>query len=298
MPREFEDQKQLHYVTIVLETLKTTELNLFDLAFLDMVSGLAKNPKFNYWAVKSRQAYADDIGVSKRWVNKTVKKLNNLDWLELSDKEKDDHHGKLRTTQKYYDQVIVKKQQIKKIESGNKVPQNKELNRVTKFPSSVNKVPLIGKQSSPPSYNYKNNNINNKKEKEIYKEKENLSTLKDWFKSEMWLVVQNKVGKEKTWGEVRKLRPTLAQKEKIVFYFTQYPKYYKYMKSKGEFVAEMQDPERVIKHKRFEDEIPDFKIKRIVTVSSQREKNEAIKFYRREGVLDKLEIVISNYKPP
>jgi len=81
------------------------------------------------------------------------------------------------------------------------------------------------------------------------------SELSKWFDEVMWPSVSKKVGKDLTWIEIQKERPNAETRERIVWYFTEYPKVKAAYEAKGLFYPEMQDPVRAVKNKRYLDEL-------------------------------------------
>lgn len=81
------------------------------------------------------------------------------------------------------------------------------------------------------------------------------SELSKWFDEVMWPSVSKKVGKDLTWIEIQKERPNAETRERIVWYFTEYPKVKAAHEAKGLFYPEMQDPVRAVKNKRYLDEL-------------------------------------------
>lgn len=80
-------------------------------------------------------------------------------------------------------------------------------------------------------------------------------SLRRWFDEVMWVAVpsQKKKGKELTWAEIQKLKPDQDTRKEIVTYLSSYYKIKATYDAVGEFMAEMQDPVRVIKNRRFKD---------------------------------------------
>jgi len=108
------------------------------------------------------------------------------------------------------------------------------------------------------------------KDKDKYKDKE--KTLRDsdestplslrrWFDEVMWTAVpsQKKKGKELTWAEIQKLKPDEAERKEIVTYLSSYYKIKSTYDIAGEFMAEMQDPVRVIRNRRYKDVLVPFR---------------------------------------
>jgi len=91
------------------------------------------------------------------------------------------------------------------------------------------------------------------KKKTLLESGESSLSLSRWFDEVMWPAVPKKVGKDLTWLAIQKLKPNEETREKIVRYFTEYPKVKATYDAAGEVMAEMQDPVRVIKNYRFED---------------------------------------------
>lgn len=77
-------------------------------------------------------------------------------------------------------------------------------------------------------------------------------SLRRWFDEIMWPSVPKKRGKELTWEAVKKQKPDEDARTHIVEYFKSYPSIAATYPP-GEFFAEMQDPVRVIKNKRYLD---------------------------------------------
>lgn len=95
--------------------------------------------------------------------------------------------------------------------------------------------------------------------KTLLESDESSRSLSKWFDEVMWPSVPKKVGKDLTWIAVKNLKPDEETRKKIVRYFTEYPKVKATYDAAGEFMAEMQDPVRVIKHRRFEDVLTPFR---------------------------------------
>lgn len=96
------------------------------------------------------------------------------------------------------------------------------------------------------------------KKKDVHESNDSSRSLRAWFDEVMWPSVpsQKKRAKEPTWEEVKKLKPDQETRKRIVAYFsTYYEVKATYDGVQGQFFPEMQDPVRVIKHKRFEDEL-------------------------------------------
>lgn len=76
---------------------------------------------------------------------------------------------------------------------------------------------------------------------------------------EIWsnLPTEYKRGKKKAWDAYKKAKLNDMDKERLAYYFRQYPVTQKLLERAGVFCPLMQDPERVIKHRRFDDPLPD-----------------------------------------
>lgn len=94
----------------------------------------------------------------------------------------------------------------------------------------------------------------NDEKPEIDSDESRLS-LSKWFDEVMWPPVHKKVGKDLTWIAVQKDKPDKETRERMVWYFTEYPKVQAAYEAKGLFFPEMQDPVRVVKYKRYLDEL-------------------------------------------
>jgi hypothetical protein len=91
--------------------------------------------------------------------------------------------------------------------------------------------------------------------KDMRESGDSLSSLRVWFDEVMWVAVPSgkKRSKAKTWEAVEKLKPDQATREEIVAYLQSYPNIEETYQQAGQWYPEMQDPERVIKNKRFKD---------------------------------------------
>lgn len=87
------------------------------------------------------------------------------------------------------------------------------------------------------------------------------TSLSKWFDEVMWQAVpsKKKCGKDLTWAAVQNLKPDEETRKKIVDYLSSYYEIKKSYDVAGEFFPEMQDPVRVIKHRRFEDVLTPFR---------------------------------------
>lgn len=85
-------------------------------------------------------------------------------------------------------------------------------------------------------------------------------SIKRWFNEVMWPSVPSpkKKGKAKTWSQVTKLKPDKVTRADIVNYFKSYYEVKATYDRVGEFFPDMQDPERVIRNRRYEDELVKF----------------------------------------
>lgn len=73
---------------------------------------------------------------------------------------------------------------------------------------------------------------------------------------ELWKLFPNKIGKRKTYEAFKKVRLTSEDLDKLKTYLIEYPKAYDRAQIYGFFMPQLQDPERIIKNRRFEDSIP------------------------------------------
>lgn len=73
---------------------------------------------------------------------------------------------------------------------------------------------------------------------------------------EFWEFFPNKTGKKKTFEAFKKAKLTPEDIAKLKYYLLEYSKAYDRAQIYGFFVSRLQDPERIIKNRRFEDPIP------------------------------------------
>jgi hypothetical protein len=132
------------YTTIVHAVRAELEITCFEYCILDYVYHRSTYPKAPVagWCTDTRQAIADALGISKRWVIKSITKLNEAGLLEISEQ------AAVRTSERWYTLAYGE-------------PEEGEQSA----PGGVNKVHREGERSAPSSIN--DNNKINKNEDEI-----------------------------------------------------------------------------------------------------------------------------------
>ena len=128
MSNNFEQEEIPSYTTVIYEVRAALDVSFIEYILLDMVDKLSRRTGYCY---KSSQKMADDLGISKRGINKMITRL-----IEQNLLERVSNNHTLRVTNIYLDTLLV---------PGNKVPakRNKSGNKV---PESGNKVPVVGTQ--------------------------------------------------------------------------------------------------------------------------------------------------------
>lgn len=131
-------KEQIIYTTVFHENRIKLNLTFLEYCLADMIYHLSNNPrnKISGWCTASKEYLSTILGVSKQGLHKALHKL-----IECGLIEKHDNRRFLKTTQKWYDVIIVNKVDIDK--------------------NIVNKVDIDSKQSLP--YNNIYNNTSNTK---------------------------------------------------------------------------------------------------------------------------------------
>lgn len=171
------ENETLIFININNITRKKLDLTMNEYCLCDMIYHLSNNPKYN-WCVMSKERMANELNLSKQSIHSLINKMIKK-WLI----EKDDKTNFLRTTQLWYDNVIIEK----KDEQSNNFTDGKEslLDSKESLLGTVKKVYSDSKESLH-NNNIYNNNYNNKN---IYNEnfQKNSQTLSflDKFKNEI-----------------------------------------------------------------------------------------------------------------
>ena len=107
----------INYTIINHEAREKFGLTWIEYGLADLVHNLSNNPKsIDRWCYASKDNLAKMLGISRQYVHRTIEKLVNKNIIE---KHSETKH--LRTTQLWYETVIIKKDSKQKLQDVNKV---------------------------------------------------------------------------------------------------------------------------------------------------------------------------------
>lgn len=144
------------YTTILHQARQELKITTNEYCIADIIYHLSNNPKSKVqgWCYASRQAIGNFIGITKPSVLSIIERLEKKEIVE-----KDEETKYLRTTEKWFNTVVITR--LKKLGKEN-IPAVKKTTDVVKKPTDkVKKTTASGKETLP--YIYKDNNINNNK---------------------------------------------------------------------------------------------------------------------------------------
>lgn len=162
-------ETKLKYTTILHEAREKLELSLVEYSIADSIYHLSNNPKskINGWCYASKESIAKFFGITSRTIFNNIEKL-----IKKGLVEKDEETKYLRTTQIWYDCIILTKMKKEYEESSQ---------GMKKFHSGMKKVhSKVGKNFIPTyekvsHYNNKDNNNNKNIDNEIANKFANLN---------------------------------------------------------------------------------------------------------------------------
>lgn len=142
------EKNQLTYTTIIHSARNNLGLSNNEYIFCDTIYHLSNNPEYKY-CIMSKEKLGEIIGVSKQAIHKLIIKM-----IELGLIEKEETLKGLKTTKKWYKNVILRDESTKFTDSKESLPLQS-----TKFTPMVKKVYSDSKESLHNNNIY--NNINN-----------------------------------------------------------------------------------------------------------------------------------------
>jgi len=101
------ETESLQYTIINHVARKKLGLTLLEYSIIDSIYNLSNNPRNNGYSTASKQYIADWLGCSKRSVINTIAKAINQGLVEKPAELRSAQDSRLRTTQKWYDNVIM-----------------------------------------------------------------------------------------------------------------------------------------------------------------------------------------------
>ena len=97
------------YTTIHHKVRNALNLTIFEYCIYDSIYNLSNNPQYNGWCIQSNKCIAEWLGCSERWVREAKKKGIEKGLLEVPGNKRY-NDTRIRTTQLWYDNVIIEKE--------------------------------------------------------------------------------------------------------------------------------------------------------------------------------------------